>query len=163
MIVKIYELWWERLAGLSFDIQLIACLRGISVKFKFLSILSQTAKWASSSCWHRNYDLRNWAGLFKAGLRYLRISAKFQLRYESLKSKFSYIRFAHNLMNWCSKKNLEIYPEKCFWTKKKKKKNSVKISPRVSANRSSNNWALNYKWRIHAESLDPLCHTVTLK
>ena len=35
----------EILSGLLFDIHRIACLRGVSVNFKFLSILSQTAKW----------------------------------------------------------------------------------------------------------------------
>ena len=35
----------EILAGLSFDIQRIACLRVVSVNFKFSSILSQTVKW----------------------------------------------------------------------------------------------------------------------
>ena len=35
----------EILSGLSFDIHRIACLRGVSVNFKFSSILSQTAKW----------------------------------------------------------------------------------------------------------------------
>ena len=59
------------------------------------------------------------AGLFKAGLRQPRVSAKFKFRYESLKSKFSFILFAYNLMIGCSKKNRENYPGKCFWTKEK--------------------------------------------
>lgn len=40
-----FKLLREILAGLSFDIHRIACLRRVSVNFKFLSILSQTAKW----------------------------------------------------------------------------------------------------------------------
>ena len=42
------------------------------------------------------------------------VSAKFELRYESLKSKFSLILFAYNLMIGYSKKNRENYPRKCF-------------------------------------------------
>ena len=56
----------------------------------------------------------------KAGLRLEpKISAKFEFRYESLKSKFSFILFTYNLMIGCSKKNRENYPGKCFWTKEK--------------------------------------------
>ena len=40
-----FKLLREILAGLLFDIHRIACLRRVSVNFKFLSILSQTAKW----------------------------------------------------------------------------------------------------------------------
>ena len=43
-----------------------------------------------------------WAGLFKAGLRLSRLSAKFELRYERLKSKFSLILFVNKLMIGCS-------------------------------------------------------------
>ena len=35
---------------------------------------------------------------------------KFELRYESLKSKFTLILFAYILMSWHSKKNRENYP-----------------------------------------------------
>ena len=49
----------------------------------------------------------------------------------------SFILFVHNLMIWCSKKNRQNYPEKCFWSKEKE--TGVKILPRVSANRPSNN------------------------
>ena len=55
-----------------------------------------------------------WAGLFEAGLRYPRVSAKFELKYESLKSKSSLILFTYNLMIGYSKKNRENYPRKCF-------------------------------------------------
>ena len=55
-----------------------------------------------------------WAGLFEAGLRQPRVSAKFELRNESLKSKFSLIHFAYNLMIGYSKKNRENYPSECF-------------------------------------------------
>jgi len=57
--------------------------------------------------------------LFNAGLRKPRVSAKFEFRYESLKSKFSFILFAHKLMIGCSKKNGENYPGKCFQTNEK--------------------------------------------
>ena len=43
-----------------------------------------------------------------------RVRAKFEFRFESLKSKFSFILFTYNLMIGCSKKNRENYPGKCF-------------------------------------------------
>ena len=55
-----------------------------------------------------------WAGLFEAGLRYPRVGAKFEFKYESLKSKPSLILFPYNLMIGYSKKNRENYPRKCF-------------------------------------------------
>ena len=55
-----------------------------------------------------------WAGLFEAGLRYPRVSTKFELKYESLKNKSSLILFTYNLMIGYSKKNRENYPRKCF-------------------------------------------------
>ena len=42
--------------------------------------------------------------MFKAGLRYSRLSAKFEFRYERLKSKFSLVLFVLNLMIECFKK-----------------------------------------------------------
>ena len=39
-----------------------------------------------------------WAGLFKAGLRQPRVSAKFEFTFESLKSKFSFILSVNGLM-----------------------------------------------------------------
>ena len=47
------------------------------------------------------------------------VRAKFEFRYESLKSKFSFILFPCNLMIGFSKKNRENNPIKCFWTKEK--------------------------------------------
>ena len=47
-------------------------------------------------------------GLFGAGLRQPSVSAKFDLRCESLKSKFSLILFAYNPMIRYSKKNREL-------------------------------------------------------
>ena len=41
----------------------------------------------------------------------------FDFRYESLRSKFSFILSAYNLMIGGSKKKRENYPGKCFWTK----------------------------------------------
>ena len=58
--------------------------------------------------------------LFKAGLRQPGVSAKFEFRYESLKSKFSFILFAYYSMIGCSKKNRENYRENAFEKKKKK-------------------------------------------
>ena len=55
------------------------------------------------------------AGLFEGGLRYPRVSANFELRYESLKSQFSWILFAYNLMIGYAKKNTENYQRECFW------------------------------------------------
>ena len=55
-----------------------------------------------------------WAGFFEAGLRYPRVSTKFELKYESLKNKSSLILFTYNLMIGYSKKNRENYPRKCF-------------------------------------------------
>ena len=43
-----------------------------------------------------------WAGLFKAEVRLYRVSAKFELTYERLKSKFSLILFVNKLMIGCS-------------------------------------------------------------
>ena len=52
-----------------------------------------------------------------------KVSAKFELRYESLKSKFSLILFAFNLMTGYSKKIKKIIRESAFG----KKINRVKI------------------------------------
>ena len=52
--------------------------------------------------------------MFEARLRQPRVSAKFELRYESLKSKFSIILLAFNLMIGYSKKNGENYPREYF-------------------------------------------------
>ena len=54
------------------------------------------------------------AGLFEAGLRQLRVCAKFELRYESLKSKFSLTLFAYNLMIGYAKKIEKIIWRECF-------------------------------------------------
>ena len=40
-----------------------------------------------------------------------------------------------------SKNKRENYPRKCFWTQEKETR--VKFNPGLSANRSSNNWALD--------------------
>ena len=51
--------------------------------------------------------------LFEAGLRQPRVITKFELGYENLKSKFSLILFAYNLMIGHSKKNRENYLREC--------------------------------------------------
>ena len=56
-----------------------------------------------------------------------RVSAKFDFRYESLRSKFSFILFANNLMIGCSKKKRGNYPENTF--EQKKKKPGLKFNP----------------------------------
>ena len=56
----------------------------------------------------------SWAVLFEAGLRSPRASGKSELRYESLKNKFSLILFAYNLMIGYSKKNGENYARESF-------------------------------------------------
>ena len=43
------------------------------------------------------------------------VSTKFEFRYESLKSKFSWIIFTYNLVTGFSKKSAENYLRKCFW------------------------------------------------
>ena len=58
--------------------------------------------------------ITTWAGLFEVGLRLPTVSAKFGLGYEGLKSKFSLILFAYNLMIGYSKKNRENYPREFF-------------------------------------------------
>ena len=60
--------------------------------------------------------------------------------YESLKSKFSLILFAYNLMIGYFKKNRENYSREYLYKKKKE--------TRVSANRRSNNWALKFKFAL---------------
>ena len=67
------------------------------------------------------------AGLFEAGLRKPRVSANFELRYESLKSLFGWILFAYNLMIGYAKKIEKIIPEGAF--DKKKKKPGLKLNP----------------------------------
>ena len=72
-------------------------------------------------------DFALWAELFKAGLRYPRVSSKFEFRYESLKSKFSLIIFVNNLMIGYSKKNRENCPRNAF--DEKKERRELKFNP----------------------------------
>ena len=84
-----------------------------------------------------------WAALFKAGLRYItqaRVSAIFELRFESLKSISALILFVYKLMIGSSKKSTENYPRKCFWTQDKE--TWVNFNLGLSANQPSNNSAL---------------------
>ena len=73
-----------------------------------------------ASC--QGYTIDTWAGLFEAGSRQPSVSVKFELRYESLKSRFSLILFAYNLMIGYPKKNRERnFSEKAhLYTTKKK-------------------------------------------
>ena len=77
-----------------------------------------------------------WAGLFKDRLRKPGVGAKFELRFESLKIKFSLIFSVSKLMIGCSYR--EKYLRKCFRTKEKETR--VKFNPGLSGNRPSNNW-----------------------
>ena len=79
------------------------------------------------------------AELFKAGLRWPRVSARFEFRFESSKSISVLIFFVYKLMIGSSKTRRENYPRKFFWTKEKETR--VKFNPRLSVDRPSNNWA----------------------
>ena len=75
------------------------------------------------------------AELFKAGLD----SARFEFRFESLKSISVLMLFVYKLMIGSSKNNRENYPRKCFLTQEKE--TGVKLNRGLSGNRFSNNWA----------------------
>ena len=79
------------------------------------------------------------AELFKAELRQPRVSARFEFKFESLKSISVLILFVYKLVIESSKYNRENYPRKCFWTQEGE--TQVKFNPGLSANRPSNNWA----------------------
>ena len=102
------------------------CTKSVAIEIK----APYRSCWAISSCHVVYYTLKCgstfwvcqwnlWAGLFEAGLREPRVSGKFELGYESLKSEFSLIHFAYNLMTGYSKKNRESYPSECFSLKEK--------------------------------------------
>ena len=59
-------------------------------------------------------NMKNWTGLFKAGLRYPRISVKSDLRSKLHKRKLSPILFVYNLMFECPSKNKENCARKAF-------------------------------------------------
>ena len=80
------------------------------------------------------------------------VSARFELRFESLKSNSVLILFVHKLMIGSSKNKRENYPRKCFWTQEKETR--VKFNSGLSANRPSNNWA--QKKKNAGESKDEL-------
>ena len=65
-------------------------------------------------------NLFNWAELFKAGLRLPSVSARFEFRFESLKSISVLILFVYKLMIGSFKNNREIIPENAYEHKKKK-------------------------------------------
>lgn len=58
-------------------------------------------------------DIQSWVKIIQG-------CAKFEFKYESLKSKFRLIHFVLNLTNGCSKKNREIIQENNLEQKKKK-------------------------------------------
>ena len=74
--------------------------------------------WISEDAWRPD----NWnpgGRVVQSRVKITMVRAKFEFRYESLKSKFSFTLFPCNLMIGCSKKNRENNPIKCFWTKEK--------------------------------------------
>ena len=58
--------------------------------------------------------VNTWAELFKAVLRQPRVSARFEFRFEGLKSISVLILFVYKLMIESSKNNRGNYPRKCF-------------------------------------------------
>ena len=61
-----------------------------------------------------SYEVTTRAELFKAGLRKPRVSARFEFRFERLKSISVLILFVYKLMIESSKYNSKNYPRKCF-------------------------------------------------
>ena len=80
------------------------------------------------------FAVESWAELFKAGLRWPRVTARFKFRFGSLKSISVFILFVNRLMIGRCKNNRENYPRKCFWAQEKETR--VKFNPRLSANRA---------------------------
>ena len=74
---------------------------------------------------HASIDISIWPQLFKAGLRYPRVSVKFDFRSENFERKFSSNIFACNLIIGCSKKNSENFPKKTF--EQRNKESWIKI------------------------------------
>ena len=68
------------------------------------------------------------------------VSARFEFRFDSLKSISVLILFVYKLIIGSSKNNRENYPRKWFW--RQEKETRVKFNPGLSANQPSNNWAL---------------------
>ena len=87
-----------------------------------------------------NTFIHSWAELFKAGLRLPSVSARFEFRFESLKSISVLILFVYKLMIGSFKNNRDNYPRKCLWTQEKETR--VKFNTGLSTYRPSNNWAL---------------------
>ena len=75
-----------------------------------------------------------------------RVSVRFEFIYESLKGISVLILFVYKLMIGSSKTNRQNYPRKGFWTQDEETR--VKFNPGISANRPSNNWALNYLYTV---------------
>ena len=69
-----------------------------------------------------------------------RVSARFEFRFESLKSISVIILFVYKLMIGSSKNSGEYYPRKCFWTQKKQTR--VIFKPGLSAKPPFSNWVL---------------------
>ena len=110
-----------------------------------------------NECWLHTWDwwdarvITTWVELFKAGLSWPRVSARFEFRFDSVKSISVLILFVYKLIIGRSKNNRENYPRKCFWTQEKE--TGVNFNPGLSANRPSNNWDLEI--RIAGSSCRP--------
>ena len=93
-------------------------------------------------------DFAFWAELFKAGLRYPRVSSKFEFRYESLKSKFSLIIFVNNLLIGYSKKNRENCPRNA--SDEKKERRELKFNPGLAliGLRTTGSWAKSLRGQL---------------
>ena len=116
---------------------------------------------------HRVKPLLNtWAGLFKAGSRQPRVSAKwFEFRYESLNSKFRLIVFAYNLIIGWSGKNRENYLGKCFWTKEKKTGSNLALGQALIGLRTTGPSMISFPtlWKNSIHYFPTLCLSWSLR
>ena len=69
-------------------------------------------------------------------------SARFEFKFESLKSISVLTLFVYKLMIESSRYNRENYPRKCFLTQERETR--VKFNPGLSADRPSNIWAQQF-------------------
>ena len=93
-----------------------------------------------------------WAELFKAGY-WPRVSARFEFRFESLKSILVLIVFVCKLMIGSSKNNRENYPRKCFWTQEKETRVKFKPGLRAIDFRPTGHWRLGLRSLLVARNV----------
>ena len=71
------------------------------------------------------------------------VSARFEFRFENLKSISVLILFVYKLMTGSSKNNRENYPRNCFWTQEKESR--VKFNPGALIGlRATGPWTLSF-------------------